>query len=319
MIMANRRKLAIALAPLVLAACGGGGGGSNVRPTTYTPITGTTTSANLFGLSSNFIADVDLVGNPSSTPTLTARSGTVQGSATFTSLGQPTLVNLDVAITSGPSFTESFSGLTSGTLAGATNGTSNAVLWGENKTTTDVRTVLIMDPASIGLSYSTLGAWTYRSTPSATAYYGGNFIIGVRTSPGDIPSSGSATYSGVMVGTLSRRTNDIWAIGAQATATANFSPGSATVNFATTNTNLTSLTNLVQPPITPPTAAAYDLNGTLSYAAINNLTGTMNSAGGMTGTTNARFFGPAARELGGTFFISSGTSEQMSGAFALKR
>lgn len=316
MIMANRRKLAIALAPLVLAACGGGGGGSNVRPTVYTPITGTTTSANLFGLSSNFIADVNISGNPSGTPTLSARTGTVQGSATFDSSGTPTVVNLDVAITSGPTFQQSFSGLTSATLAGATNGTSNAVLWGSTIVASDVRNVLIMDPASIGLSYSTLGEWGFKTAPSDTAFHAGNFIIGVRTSPGDIPSSGTATYNGVMVGTLSRQAVDIYKVGAQATATANFSPGSATVLFSTTNTRLTSLTNATV--VNPSTV--YDLSGTLTYAAINNLTSTsFGSNSGMTGSANARFFGPAARELGGTFFISNGSSEQMSGAFALKR
>lgn len=318
MIMANRRKLAIALAPLVLAACGGGGGGgSNVRPTVYTPINGTTTSANLFGLSSNFIADVDVSGNPSGTPTLTARTGTVQGSATFNSSGTPTVVNLDVAIASGPTFQQSFSSLTSATLAGASNGTSNAVLWGSTITASDVRNVLIMDPASIGLSYSTLGEWGFKAAPSDTAFHAGNFIIGVRTSPGDIPSSGTATYNGVMVGTLSRQTVDIYKVGAQATATANFSPGSATILVSTTNTRLTSLTNLAAPVVNPGTI--YDISGTLTYAAINNLTGTVSSNSGMTGNANARFFGPAARELGGTFFISNGSSEQMSGAFALKR
>lgn len=311
MIMANRGKLAIALAPLVLAACGGGGGGGgNVRPTVYTPITGTTTSANLFGLSSNFDADESL-------RSLTSRTGTVQGSATFHSSGTPSAVNIDVAIGGGPTFTESFGSLTSRTRAGASNGTTSATLWEQTKTAADVRKVVIMDPTSIGLSYSTLGEWTFRATPSGTTFTGGNFIIGVRTSPGDIPSRSTATYSGVMVGTLARSTVGIYAVGAQANATANFSPGSATVTFNTTRTNLTLLSNPGAPPINP--APTYDISGTLTYAAINNLTGTMSSNSGMTGNANARFFGPAARELGGTFFISNGASEQMSGAFALKR
>jgi hypothetical protein len=40
----------------------------------------------------------------------------------------------------------------------------------------------------------------------------------------------------------------------------------------------------------------------------------------MSGTAAARFFGPAAAELGGVFLMENGTtSEQMTGSFVLKK
>ena len=80
---------------------------------------------------------------------------------------------------------------------------------------------------------------------------------------------------------------------------------SATVDFTTQNVSLTSDHNGTDKDYLNITAP------NLSYTAgTNNITGTITSAGDMdnavmTGTANARFYGPAAAELGGTFTMQN--------------
>ncbi|HZR02722.1 MAG TPA: hypothetical protein VFA81_06090 [Burkholderiales bacterium] len=299
---------ALGLTCLVLAACagGGGGGGGSSPPPTYTPLTGNTTA--LLGQSSNY--DVDLL-----TGQLTSRSGTVQGNATLTAAGVPVSGTLNVSTTS-VSFTDtfSFSGVTPGTVNGATTGTATAQLYTQTKTATDSsqRQLTILDPASVGLSYSSFGQWAY-APPSATSFSGGNFVMGFPTRAGDLPNDTTATYQGIMIGTYANGAN-IYSVGATANATANFGHGAGSIVLTTTGTQITPLFGVPTP------AARSDLNlsGTLTYAATNNLSGTLSTGSGMTGLSAARFFGPAAVELGGTLFVNK-TGEQMSGGYVLRK
>jgi len=61
-------------------------------------------------------------------------------------------------------------------------------------------------------------------------------------------------------------------------------------------------------------------NSTLTYQpGVNRITGTVQSST-MSGTADARFFGPAGAELGGAFFMKdAANTEQMSGGFVLKK
>jgi hypothetical protein len=63
-----------------------------------------------------------------------------------------------------------------------------------------------------------------------------------------------------------------------------------------------------------------NLSGALLFPpGTNQLSGTLTSTGGMTGPASAKFFGPAAKEVGGTFFVTNGGNQQMNGAFGLHR
>jgi hypothetical protein len=72
------------------------------------------------------------------------------------------------------------------------------------------------------------------------------------------------------------------------------------------------LTNLTQ-------AATVPMTATMTYGAgSNSISGTFRLGNFMSGTGSGWFYGPAAQELGGTFFIS-GSAGKMIGGFGGKR
>jgi hypothetical protein len=107
---------------------------------------------------------------------------------------------------------------------------------------------------------------------------------------------------------------NLWTATAFASAQADFA--NRTVAFNTTGTQLTtgSITQSAQ---------LLNLSGVLTYpAATNNLTGTLTTTGSgpLSGSAAAQFYGPAAAEIGGTFFVRDPlNTRQMTGSFGLKK
>jgi len=239
---------------------------------------------------------------------LTDIGGEIKGTVSFSS-GQLSSATIDVS-TVPLKFSETFTTTTfkpKQSLPGLPLGYS---LYSAEKTVSGtVRSLLLLDPASAGLSYSTLGAWGYE--PSGTTSYGGWFAVGIETRGADIPTTGTANYLGGMAGTYADGTT-IYGVAATASAKADF--GVRNIEFKTTNTHRVDTnapaTNL---DITP---------STLAYKpGVNRITGDVTSST-MSGKAAARFFGPAAAELGGAFSMTSkdGTdTEQMTGSFVLKK
>jgi hypothetical protein len=211
----------------------------------------------------------------------------------------------------GASFSEQFSAADLTTSA-AVPGT-NATLLSGNKTATDgsVRTLTIVDTRSSNLNYTVLGAWEYAPMAGATSTNAAWFAFGPATRPTDIPLTGTATYNGLMVGRYADGA-EIWTVGATASAGADFANRS--VIFNTSNTQLNNQTGTLAAP-------TLNLSGTLSYAAgANHVTGALTTPAGLTGTTSAQFYGPAAAELAGAFFVRDGANaKQMTGSFGVKR
>jgi hypothetical protein len=59
-----------------------------------------------------------------------------------------------------------------------------------------------------------------------------------------------------------------------------------------------------------------NMTGTLNYSpGSNQFSGAVSTAGGMTGTAQGRFFGPAAEEIGGTFSVTGPGVQSYGGAF----
>jgi hypothetical protein len=56
-------------------------------------------------------------------------------------------------------------------------------------------------------------------------------------------------------------------------------------------------------------------------AATNQITGNVTTVGGLNGSVSARFYGPAAQEIGGTFALSAGAGslQGYTGAFGGRR
>jgi hypothetical protein len=138
-----------------------------------------------------------------------------------------------------------------------------------------------------------------------------------------IPTSGSATYSGVTGGWFFASDGRYFFTSSNMSAAANFVTRS--INFSTSTTQLTpDLLAITSANFTP-----LNLTGTLSYtAATNQITGTVSAAGGtasgitvnpIAGSVNGRFYGPSAQEIGGTFGLTGAGVEVYGGAFGGRR
>jgi hypothetical protein len=246
---------------------------------------------------------------------LSAIGGETKGTLGFTS-GQlsSATINVSAPIVS-LKFSETFTKFTKQSLPGLPPPYS---LYSAEKTVSGtVRSLLLLDPTSAGLSYSTLGAWGYEPSGSPTTSYGGWFAGGIETRGADIPTTGTANYLGGMAGTYADGTA-IYGVAAAASAKADF--GVQSIEFKTTNTSKLDMSTPGSSPVLDP---SLDITAnSLTYSAgVNRVTGAVTSST-MSGNAAARFFGPAAAELGGVFSMTSknGTNtEQMTGSFVLKK
>jgi hypothetical protein len=295
---------------LTFAGCGGGSAGTRATtapvPLVYPPLTAGG-QANLTGQSVHLGVDA-------ATSSSTQLNGSVDGRVEW--VGEvPRVLNMEIAVPAvALSFSETFDNPSVRSLEIAPGVRVDVST--EEKIASDGsrRSVLLLHPASAGLRYVTLGAWGY-AQPSSPTYYDGRFTLGTATRVRDIPVTGSASYTGLMLGTLFDAAG-VHDVSAYATAQADFAARS--VSLATDQSTRT-LRGGAGAPVGD---AGLNLSGVLTYAAgSNNLSGTLTSAAnGLTGQSRARFYGPAVRELGGTYFIENPDgSQQMGGAFALKR
>lgn len=172
--------------------------------------------------------------------------------------------------------------------------------------------------ASQPFNYTQLGSWAQCSANCVTGTANGvlgYFVQGDATAPANIPTTGTATYSGAVVGTYTDASGNLAVTNASMNSVSNFAARS--ISFSSSGTTAT-------PVISGIAAAAptLDLTGTLTYAAGQNLfAGIVNSGTGistMTGTASGRFNGPAAEEVGGVYNLSGAGGAHI-GAFAGQR
>jgi hypothetical protein len=163
-------------------------------------------------------------------------------------------------------------------------------------------TLYVADPTAAGYSYMTYGAWGGKT---ATGGLSNGFHGGSVTPSGSVPTTGSVTYAGALVGYYADDGgNRIREVTDLVTLAANF--GSRSLLFATADSSMT---------------------GTLTYnLGSSTFSGPISSGTsfGWSGTATGSFYGPAAQEVAGTFFMRStfGTCNpgcQLVGAFGAKR
>jgi hypothetical protein len=157
--------------------------------------------------------------------------------------------------------------------------------------------------------YQSFGVWDLPAQGTISA-----LSFGAATPPSAVPTTGSATFNGKLGGLYVSPSGQGSVASATVVVNADFSQRS--LNFASSGTTLTR-------DFGSKTAAPnLNLNGTLAYApGTNSFSGTLTNAGGtISGTSNGRFYGPAAQELGGVFTLKSPTgSETFTGAYGGKR
>jgi len=299
----RKRPKGWVLVTACLFGCAGGGGSGNSSTNSYPPFRNWTPSTSLAVGSNNFTFN-----NP--TTALASTGGTVAISMSGNG-SAITSADLNVTGAAGVSFQQTFNSFTAQTDShGAT------VLFLASVTAADgsVRQFLFANPnyALFSLTYTTMGFWEYDTSTVAVSGVGGAFATGVATRANDLPTTGTATYTGGMIGRYADGTT-AWAVTANAASTANF--GAGTLSLTTSNSS--------RAPIGGGAAVSdpnLNLSGALLFpAGTNQLSGSLTSTSGMSGPASAKFYGPAAQEVGGTFFITNGGSQQMSGAFGLHR
>lgn len=170
---------------------------------------------------------------------------------------------------------------------------------------------VVADPYQLGWSYQSFGIWNSHGSEGGAL---NSINFGQTTPASALPTVGAATFKGKLAGFYVSPGGEGSIAAANITVNADFN--SRSLGFASNGTTLTRNVSAV-------TAAPHlDLGGTLTYSpGSNSFTGTISNAGGtMSGTSNGRFYGPSAQELGGVFTVKSpSTVETMTGAYGAKR
>ena len=169
---------------------------------------------------------------------------------------------------------------------------------------------LLANPYALGWDYQSFGAWNSLVDSSVSV---GSF--GQPTPASGVPTSGTATFTGKLAGYYVPAFGEGgYTAAANLTVNANFS--SRSLGFASSGTTI------ARDLKAPASAPHLNLSGTLTYAPGSNaFSGTVtNASGTMSGSSNGRFYGPAAQELGGVLNLrSSTTAETFTGAYGAKR
>ncbi len=301
------KLLGAAAVVIGITGCGGGGGGGGSA--TLSPFV---SWDNIQRNSSVVVEGISQSGSytyNSGTERVTARTlGSSSSGASYTasydSNGNVTAVTLTPAGGSPISWSRS-AGDTFGVLI--INNNIDAVVSADGS-----RYALAANPFDYGWNYQSFGIWVTGAGTGSGTY--GAMSIGAATPGSSIPTTGNATFTGFTGGRYINASGEYFFTSSSMSAATNF--GTRNITFTTTNTQQTP--NLQSNTIT--NNANLNMSGTLTYsAATNQITGNVSTTGGLNGTVNARFYGPSAQEIGGTFAVDSGGLEGYMGAFGGRR
>jgi hypothetical protein len=303
--IAVKISLAVAaLAACALAACGGGGGGGGVRPMQSpfpsAPIpdganVDLTTVSTLTGMTVGAVSRLDNGGGSYQPAVSFSNAPSVRIS--ISALGvDDTFTQADVVSTS------VFNGVQMPTLKHTSGGSVRTL------------TYIVPSTAASGLRFSSLGVWDRADVTTGIINQSAAISFGSRTLVSDLPNTGTATYSGFVLGNAIESPGQQFSVTALATATADF--GARSVSLISANSAKTArATGMATPD------AGYNVAGTLTYAAGSNaLAGNVTSANGKTGPAVGAFYGPQAAEMGVTFSLTSpGGTQPFVGGAGLKK
>jgi hypothetical protein len=166
------------------------------------------------------------------------------------------------------------------------------------------------DPYAVGFNYQSFGVWGTGLVPGTTGKYGA-ISAGATTSVASLPSAGLATFRGYAGGIYSDSSGTPYRYGANASFAVDF--GGRTLAMVTSNDGITNISTNVTTSISTPITAS------MTYGAGSSIfSGTFQAGTFLSGRGSGTFYGPAANEIGGTFFIS-GSSGALIGGFGAVR
>ena len=293
----DRRCAISACALALLSACGGGGGGAPSAPPVTT--TFTTWRTDLAGKTIQVNGEgqqVSYTWNNKITSVSDVASTAASGVFVFDAGSTLTQLFLVSGAT-----TTAFSTGQVGTLAADAD-----FVVAENFT----GRAIVSNPKSLAWDYQSFGVWETGLDTDQGQY--GAVSLGAPTAGSAIPGSGSATFTGKLVGSY------VNADGFGHSVLADLGVGVDWTNrsLSLTTSNTRSSTDGTNFSLDP----NLDMSSqTLTYSAgSNSFSGTLTTTSGLSGNSSGKFYGPGAEELGGTFFLRGSGVETYSGAYGAK-
>jgi hypothetical protein len=293
-------------AAVLVTGCGGGGGGSSaVRAPAvsgdYPGLANIATTTTLSTLADSAVVDTAVP------------SAALAGGATVSIDWSNTLIRIQVTNVGGQSFTQDFAGgsLNTITIGGVPFVGTLAPVPGSDPGSSVALLYTQVGLGTNSFDHTVLGRWTYQATIPATVDTVGFFVAGTETRQEDLPTTGTASYTGRLLANLYEAGVGTGTVVGNATGSANF--GANAFTFSTSGSTLNGTAD-----------ASLDVTGSLTrpagVPASNAWTGTISTDAtrSLNGSINGRCFGPACAEFGGTFFMN-GTGQQMLGGILLKQ
>ena len=302
----------IAILTLILTGCGGGGGGSSSNGGGGTIPTVAFTSWSAVQPNTEIVAPA-ISTETTYTENLSETITSVGNFTTFSGIEFRETFGADGTVTKGSLTTGDGDRLVFDKAAGATftpivNGFAT-VAFNANETAF----AIVVEPIPQGWNYQTFGVWQ-RSPSQGNPGRVGAISTGSFTAANNIPSTGSATFTGVSAGVYLPSVGSYSGlVAADMRMNVNFS--SRTSTFGTTNTSLS--TNGGQ---SFTSVSFLNLTGNLQITGGQNLmSGTVTTASNLSGDIYGKFYGPSAQEVGGTFGLKGSGVETYVGGFGGKR
>jgi hypothetical protein len=309
----SRSFVTVGAVSILLAACGGGGTGN--QSATTSPQTTTTPPAQTNSVLTNLTVDQVFRASSAVISFDVASDGTTSN-VSFGSDAQTAgnTVSYDNGA-GGFNLSVSQNGVAFNQLFGASaidSGASDTSFRVYSNTGGDF-ILLIPGDATYGQSYVTLGVWNSDTASSTQDITFGALAFGIETAGSSMPSTGSATYNGMTLGTLDAG-NRAYRLTGDVQIDVNFASGS--VNGAFSNMRQEDL-------LTSGVSNWRDFTAIGNISAGSSLfsgTATTNDSA-LTGGFAGGFYGPvvgAPREVGGTWSLS-GSGESAVGSFVGKQ
>ena len=183
--------------------------------------------------------------------------------------------------------------------------------------------------SAAALNYSTFGFWQLSPSSSSTnnPVEVGWYAVGSKTGSTNVPSTGSANYSGKTDGAVVfNAKSTAYTFSGNAALAANFGTGTITGSLTGLNaysvgnssgqTNVGTLNDI---NLTSGTISGDAFSGNAAAAATS---GSAANLSGLSGSFRGNFFGPSAQEAGGTLYMTSGSGSSMvllEGSFGTKQ
>ncbi|MDO4906171.1 transferrin-binding protein-like solute binding protein [Neisseria sp.] len=173
--------------------------------------------------------------------------------------------------------------------------------------------ITLHDPAAAGWTYQTFAHYVDPKNGITHGYQS----IGDETAVSAMPTSGTATYTGITTAYLVETGKADRQLTADVKAVADFAKKG--LRFETSNAQFHALNNGVR---VSEAAEGYNMKGSASWSAnSNSFTGTAATADNrMTGQLLGKFYGAQAAEIGGTYGLqNAGNTQQLIGGYGAKR